>query len=277
MNEPTIQAIVEEVLKRLETKPESKIPIAVSARHCHLSTEHIAYLFGKGYELTEKFALSQPGQFAAKEQVMIVGPKGSIERVRILGPPRKLTQVEVSFSDAVRLGLRPPVRQSGDLQGAAPITIVGPKGSIFIKEGLIIAQSHIHMQPDDALRFNVADGDYVSVQVETIRPVTFEKVLIRVSERYKLEMHIDTDEANAGAISSAVFGELKGKTKASHSQERKVEAKHHQAHFFEGRLLTQREIMEANEKVINIKRSTIVTPLAKDTARDLGKVIRMIE
>lgn len=210
MNQQAIEAIVAEVISQLkgDAGKNDLIPIAVSARHCHLSQNDLEALFGEGYELTKKADLSQPGQFAANETITIVGPRGSIEKVRILGPARNMTQVEVSQTDAIKLGSTPPLRESGDIKGSAPITLVGPKGSLYKKEGLIMAQAHIHMNLDDATRFGVTNGEYVKVEVEGSRPVTFGKVLIRVSSRYKLEMHIDTDEANAGLISRKATGKL---------------------------------------------------------------------
>ncbi|MFD0698008.1 phosphate propanoyltransferase [Paenibacillus sp. GCM10027628] len=210
MDPQMIKSIVDEVVLHLnqEEKIKSAIPIGVSARHAHLSKEHLAALFGSGYELTKKADLSQPGQFAANETVLIAGPKGSIERVRILGPVRGATQVEVSKTDSVKLGLEPPLRESGDIKGSSPVTIVGPKGSIHISEGLIVAQCHIHMTPDDAAAFGVENGELVQVQTQGMRPIIFEKVLIRVSERYKLEMHIDTDEANAAFLTTGDTGTL---------------------------------------------------------------------
>jgi putative phosphotransacetylase len=210
MDQQAIQSIVEEVVSRLTvmnpTKPS--IPMAVSARHCHLSQRDLEALFGEGYELTKKADLSQPGQFAANESITIVGPRGSLEKVRILGPARNITQVEVSQTDSVKLGVKPPLRESGDIEGSAPITLVGPKGSLYKKEGLIIAQAHIHMTPEDASIFSVENGEYVKIEVNGVRPVTLGKVLIRVSPRYKLEMHVDTDEANAGFICRETVGKL---------------------------------------------------------------------
>lgn len=198
MNSHVIQAIVEKVIKEMEKAAEMpSIPIGVSARHVHLSQEHLDILFGANYQLTKKSDLSQPGQFAANETVTVVGPKGSLERVRILGPVRGGTQIEVSKTDSVKLGLNPPLRESGNIKGSSPATIVGPKGSIYLTEGLIIAQNHIHMAPSDAERLQVQNGQFVQVKVQGKRPLLFDQVLIRVSPRYQLEMHIDTDEANA--------------------------------------------------------------------------------
>lgn len=210
MNQQAIQSIVEEVVQQLNkhTSKNNSVPMAVSARHCHLSKPDLEALFGEGYELTKKADLSQPGQFAANETIMIAGPRGSIESVRILGPARNMTQVEVSRTDSFKLGARPPLRESGDIKDSAPITIVGPKGSLHKKEGLIIAQPHIHMTEEDAKSYGVENGEYVRVRTDSERPVTLEKVLIRVSPKYKLEMHVDTDEANASLISTGTMGTL---------------------------------------------------------------------
>ena len=176
------------------------VPIGVSARHIHLTQEHIEALFGPGYRLT-KFKDLMGGQYAANEKVTIVGLKlRAIENVRILGPARKKSQVEISATDAVKLGVKAPIRESGDLAGSAPIAIVGPAGALYLKEGCIIAARHIHMSPADAEKAGVRDGDYVSVKVDNDRGTVFQKVKIRVDESFTLEMHIDTDEANASHI-----------------------------------------------------------------------------
>lgn len=210
MNEQAIQSIVEEIVSRLKgsSGKDHSIPMAVSARHCHLSQRDLEILFGTGYQLTKKADLSQPGQFAANETITIAGPRGSLEKVRILGPARNMTQVEVSRTDSIRMGLKPPLRESGNIEGSSPVTLIGPKGSLYKKEGLIIAQAHIHMAPEDAEAFGVENGEYVKVEAEGERPISFGKVLIRISPRYRLEMHIDTDEANAGLIAGKTAGRL---------------------------------------------------------------------
>lgn len=176
------------------------VPVGVSNRHIHLSQEHVEALFGPGYQLTKKKEL-MGGQFACNECCTIVGLKlRAIENVRVLGPARKSTQVEISSTDARKLGINVPVRESGDIAGSAPIAIVGPKGAVYCKEGCIIAARHIHMSPADAASCGVQDGDYVSVKVENERGTTFNHVKIRVDESFTLEMHIDTDEANASEI-----------------------------------------------------------------------------
>jgi len=177
------------------------IPVAVSARHVHLSRKDMDVLFGPGSELTPVKTL-MGGQFAAKEQVTIVGPSlRPIEKVRVLGPLRRQTQVEISATDAFLLKVKAPVRPSGDLKGSAGITVVGPKGVLKLEEGCIIANRHIHMSPDDAERFGVKDGDYVNTLAEGERRTMFYGVQIRVDPKFTLEMHIDTDDANAAGMS----------------------------------------------------------------------------
>lgn len=177
-----------------------QVPVGVSNRHIHLSQEHVEALFGEGYQLTKKKDL-MGGQFACNECCTIVGLKlRAIENVRVLGPVRKNTQIEISATDARTLGISVPVRESGDTAGSAPVAIVGPKGAVYLKEGCIIAARHIHMSPSDAARCSLHDGDYVSVRVDNERGTTFDRVKIRVDESFTLEMHIDTDEANASQI-----------------------------------------------------------------------------
>ncbi|MDY5701052.1 MAG: phosphate propanoyltransferase [Lachnospiraceae bacterium] len=178
-------------------KPRIKVPIGVSARHIHLTQEDVEKLFGEGYQLTKRSEL-MGGQFASNEQCTIVGLKlRAIENVRILGPVRSKSQVEISATDARTLGVKAPTRQSGDIAGSAPIALVGPKGAIYLKEGCIVAARHIHMPPADAEAAGVKDGDMVSVRMGDERGALLEQVKIRVDESFTLEMHIDTDEANA--------------------------------------------------------------------------------
>jgi acetate kinase len=184
------------------------IPIGVSAHHIHLSQEHLEELFGPGHELTPRAPLSQPGQFASEEQLSLIGPRGRIDRVRVLGPVRSQTQVEISRTEEYRLGIDAPVRMSGDLGGSPGLILEGPKGQIKLQEGAICAQRHIHMTPEDALYFGLRDGDVVSVRIEGERSVVFGDIAVRVSPKYKLEMHLDTDEANAAQISNGDVGYL---------------------------------------------------------------------
>lgn len=200
MTEQFVSEITRLVAQQLQNygnvESEHKVPIGVSARHVHLSQEHLEILFGKGYELNKKKDL-MGGQYAAQECVTLVGTKlRAIENVRILGPVRKETQVEVARTDAIRLGINPPIRLSGDIKGSAPIALVGPAGAVYLNEGCIIAKRHIHMSPQDAKNFGVVDGQTVRVRFDSNRGGIFEDVQIRVDDTFTLEMHIDTDEAN---------------------------------------------------------------------------------
>ncbi len=191
------------------TNTASSIPIAVSARHVHLNEEALRALFGPEHRLTHLKDISQPGQFACEEQVSVIGPRGRLDRVRILGPLRQQTQVEISRTDEFALGVDAPLRDSGKLEGSAPITLEGPAGSLHLREGLICAKRHIHMHPSDAEHFGVKDGDEVEVKLQGgPRDLTFGDVLIRVSPSYRLEMHIDTDEANAAELGQGAEGTL---------------------------------------------------------------------
>ncbi|MCA0754114.1 phosphate propanoyltransferase [Paenibacillus sp. N4] len=185
-----------------------EVPIGVSARHIHLSEEHVEALFGEGYSLTEMKPLSQPGQYAANETVAVIGPKGTFAKVRILGPARKRTQLEVSRTDAFALGVNPPVRESGDIAGSAGIKLQGPAGEIVIEEGVIVAARHIHFHTTDAERYGVTDKQKLRVRVGGERGVVFENVVARVHGQYALDMHIDTDEANAAGIKNGDKAEI---------------------------------------------------------------------
>lgn len=198
------------VAKENEVNTVPQIPIAISARHVHLTQEVVEQLFGEGYELTAKKWLSQPGQFAANETVSIVGPKNTLERVRVLGPTRSLNQIEISRTDEYFLGIDAPIRASGNIANTPGATLIGPAGKVTLKEGVICALRHIHMTPEDAEIFGVKDKDVVELEVagDSGRKLTFGDVLIRVSPKYKLEMHIDTDEGNAAEIRSGATGVL---------------------------------------------------------------------
>jgi len=185
------------------------IPIAVSARHLHLNREGFEQLFGVGKEPTKYRDISQPGQYACEERVNLIGPRGRIDGVRLLGPLRPKNQVEVSRTDEFKLGVDAPIRDSGNVAGSAPITLEGPAGTLPLHEGLICAKRHIHMSPEDAARFEVKDGDEVEVALEGgPRDLVFGDVLVRVSPKFTLEMHIDTDEANAAELDQGARGEL---------------------------------------------------------------------
>jgi len=185
----------------------AKVLIETSARHIHLSQEHVDILFGAGHQLTHKKDLSQPGQFACEERVTVVGPKRELKNVSILGPVRKESQVELSATDARSIGLNAPVRESGVLEGSAPCKLVGPAGEVELEYGVIVAKRHIHITPEDAQAFGVSDKEIVKVKaVSDGRSLIFDDVVVRVSASYATAMHIDTDEANA--CGGATVGEI---------------------------------------------------------------------
>ena len=196
-----VEQITRMVLQAIESAKGNesvmKVPVGVSARHIHLTQQDVEKLFGEGYQLTKKKEL-MGGQFAANEQCTVVGLKlRAIENVRILGPVRKQSQVEISATDARTLGVNAPLRESGDTKGSAPVALVGPKGVVYLDEGCIVAARHIHMTPAQASSVFLHDGDYVSVRMGNERGAVLDHVKIRVDESFSLEMHIDTDEANA--------------------------------------------------------------------------------
>lgn len=198
MDTSELKKAIKEIIINIQQKTEEKlVPLEASGRHVHLSQEDVNKLFGAGYELTPKRELSQPGQYLAEEKVKIIGSRGVIENAAILGPARGSSQVELSKTDAVKLGVDAPLRFSGDIKGSASAFLASKDNVIKLEEGVIIAKRHIHMTPDDAERLNVLDGEIVSIETLTERPVIFKDVLIRVNKDYHLNMHIDYDEANA--------------------------------------------------------------------------------
>ncbi len=194
----------------LETQRRQPIPIEVSAHHVHLSQEHVEALFGPGHELTKEGDLSQPGQYACAEKVNLVGPKGRVERVRVLGPTRKASQVEIAMTEQYKLGIHPPIRESGDLRDTPGITLEGPAGKAVLSEGVICALRHIHIPPEDALRYGLRDRSTVKVRVKGDRELVFGDVRVRVDPNFKLAMHIDTDEGNAGGLKTGDEGFIEG-------------------------------------------------------------------
>lgn len=186
---------------------KKNVPVGLSNRHIHLSQEHIEILFGKGCTLTKFKDLSQPDQYAAEEKVEVIGPKGSL-KMRVLGPARGTTQIEVSITDGFVLGLKPPVRDSGDLEDSPGCTIKGPKGEVVIEKGVIAAARHIHFHTSDAERFGLCDKDRVRVKIEGERGLIFENVLARVHKNYALEFHLDIDEGNAAGLKNGQLVEV---------------------------------------------------------------------
>ena len=190
---------------------ENKILVETSARHIHVTEEALEYLMGEGFKLEVKKMLSQPGQFASTTKLDLVGPKNTIKGVSILGPVRNACQVEVSATDARTLGVKAPIRESGDIKGSAPIKIVNPLNGkeLNLEEGCIVAKRHIHMTPADAEAFNVKNGDIVKVKISgTGRETIFGDTVIRVSPKFSLAMHIDTDESNAASAFGEIYGEI---------------------------------------------------------------------
>ena len=215
----TISEIVKRVVDACTTgeKPctapaeEGNIPVGISNRHIHLTREHVDILFGKGYELTNKKDLSQPGQFACAEKLLVVGPKGTL-KASILGPTRPASQVEISLTDARAIGVTAPIRESGDIAGSAPCKLVNPENGaeIELSEGVIVAKRHIHLTPEAAKEMGVADKQIVSVEIKSERTTVFGDVVVRVSEKFAPAMHIDTDEANAACAFGTIYGTVIG-------------------------------------------------------------------
>jgi putative phosphotransacetylase len=187
---------------RAAAQGEYYVPAAASARHVHLSKADVATLFGEGYELKPMKPLTQPDQFAAEEKVDIVGPRGTIAGVRVLGPARKDTQIEVSLTDAVKLGIKPVVRMSGDIAFSPGAKLVGPKGSIDLPQGVIISARHLHMSKDEAAAYGLKNGDVVSLKKSGLRETIFGNVVVRSGDGHSLEVHLDTDEANAAMLNN---------------------------------------------------------------------------
>ena len=272
VNEDKITRMVSRILEEYTGGPNGiSIPVEVSGRHVHLSSEHIESLFGKGYRLTEKKELSQPGQFLSNERVTVFTPKGELENVAVLGPARNETQVELSRTDARRLGLNPPVNLSGDLTGACDVYIMSEYGAVKAEGAVIVAANHIHMTGEDAKRLGLRDHQKVKVLMETERPVTFEDVNIRVSDAYSLVMHIDTDEANAcdhkngdnakitglrAMKAPSVKAQKKEQTRTCSSEEKLITAER------------AKELVKRPDSKIVIKKGVILTPLAKDVFND---------
>jgi acetate kinase len=198
------------IVRVLESQKQQPFLVEVSAHHIHLTQEHVEALFGKGHQLTKQADLSQPGQYACKEQLAIVGPKGRIERVRVLGPTRKYTQIEIAMTEQFKLGVYPPIRESGDIADTPGCTLESPTGSVKVDRGVICALRHVHMTPADALRYGVRDKSYVRVRIASDRGLVFGDVLVRVDPNFALAMHIDTDEANAANVKTGAQGYIEG-------------------------------------------------------------------
>ena len=204
----SFENLIDKVIDRIQNELDSSFEVEASGRHVHLSRKELDALFGTGYELTKVKDLSQPGQYASKERLTVVGPKGAFHNVVILGPVRKESQVEVSLTDCLQLGVKAPIRESGDIEGTPGIVLVNGDKSVSLEKGLIVAKRHVHMTPEDAEKIGVKNHDIVKVKVEGARPLIFDDVVIRVSPKFATYMHIDYDEANACGFSKGIRGRI---------------------------------------------------------------------
>ena len=204
----SFENLIDKVIDRIQNELDSSFEVEASGRHVHLSRKELDALFGTGYELTKAKDLSQPGQYASKERLTVVGPKGAFHNVVILGPVRKESQVEVSLTDCLQLGVKAPIRESGDIEGTPGIVLVNGDKSVPLDKGLIVAKRHVHMTPEDAEKIGVKNHDIVKVKVEGARPLIFDDVVIRVSPKFATYMHIDYDEANACGFSKGIRGRI---------------------------------------------------------------------
>ena len=204
----SLENLIDKVIDRIQNELDSSFEVEASGRHVHLSRKELDALFGTGYELTKAKDLSQPGQYASKERLTVVGPKGAFHNVVILGPVRKESQVEVSLTDCLQLGVKAPIRESGDIEGTPGIVLVNGDKSVSLDKGLIVAKRHVHMTPEDAEKIGVKNHDIVKVKVEGARPLIFDDVVIRVSPKFATYMHIDYDEANACGFSKGIRGRI---------------------------------------------------------------------
>ena len=230
------------------------IPIEASARHAHLTRQAVEKLFGPGVSLARQRALSQPGEFLAEQRIKVVTPAGELANVAVLGPARGAVQVELSLTDACTLGLDAPIRLSGDLRGAADVVLVGPAGAMEAPGSAIVAQAHVHMTPADARACNVSDGDILCVRTGSARPVVFENVAARVSEKFALAMHIDFDEANACALQPGDVGTL---LECSSNEEQRI--------VIDEKLITEEKAKRLiSQGKLTLRKGTIITPAARD-------------
>ncbi|MBQ8129601.1 MAG: phosphate propanoyltransferase [Clostridia bacterium] len=294
MNEKELQSAVERIiLTELARLGEPFVPVVSSNRHCHLSQKDVEALFGEGYQLTRLRDLSQPGQFACNEQVTIETEKGKM-KLRVVGPARRETQVELAQTDAVKLGLRPPLRMSGELENTPGCVLSSGERRVTIPRGVIVAARHLHLSPEEAEAYGLADGDVVSLKVEGPRPCVMENVVVRSGPGHRLEVHVDTDEANACLLKSGQLCRVIRGTQAAPAAgaltaalgrapapavpraEPKPEAKREtmlDVSREPRRLITEDDVRQAARdgyKIIRYGKDAILTPLARDTAYEKG-------
>lgn len=278
------------------------VPVEVSARHVHLSRQDAEKLFGKGYQLKKSKDISQPGQFLCEERVSLIGPKGRFDRVAVLGPFRDKTQIEISLTDSRSLGIKAPVRMSGDLDGAADLYIMASDKIIHADGAAIVARNHLHMTKEDAVRFGLRNKQKIKIKMNTARPVTFENVIVRVSDSSRLDFHIDYDEANACGFINGDMGfictegayqtkcqSIDMPVQSAHSTEplyseaspvnKQQNSEQNVGMHIEEKLLTERSLYECYRKeikTVTIGKNTIITPMAKDYAREKGIAIHYV-
>lgn len=281
MNRQQIQEIILRVLAECGEQMTGRelpldFPVEVSAKHVHLTKEAVGQLFGAGAKLTPKRPLSQPGQFLSEERVTLVTPKGRIENVAVLGPEREEVQTELSLTDCRMLGIDAPICMSGDLEGAGDVYIIGPKGMIFAKESVIIAQAHIHITPPEAGQIGITDGQRVSVTIGGERKITLENVICRVSSQAALAMHIDFDEANACMLPKNATARMRvsgGACAEDSCADRKAPKPAPLSAVFEGKLITEavaRRLASEKQSTLMVAKGVILTPSAKDVLRQSG-------
>lgn len=291
MNKQQVEEIIFRVLSQYGEGEMQELPlefpVEVSARHVHLTEEAVEQLFGAGAKLTPKRPLSQPGQFLSEERVTLVTSKGRIENVAVLGPARSAIQTELSLTDCRALGLQAPLKMSGDLEGAADVYIFGPKGVVFAKESVIIAQAHIHITPEDADKIGIVNGQKVSVELPGERSMVMDDVICRVSKEAGLAMHIDFDEANGCMLQKNALAKMRVSTKKKTAAEAAyitektkvcdtVDAESEKSNTeitvkeFEGKLITEaiaRQLVAEKVTKVAMKKGLIITPAAKDVFR----------
>jgi putative phosphotransacetylase len=271
-----VSIVISKICENSQTAVHPKpFPIGVSNRHIHLSGKDVEVLFGAGHSINCERDLSQPGQCAASETVIIAGPRGSIEQVRVLGPVRSRTQVEISRGDTFHLGVDAPTRESGKLYGSCGLTVIGPAGSLQLAEGAIIAKRHIHMSPHDACGYGVTDSQTVRVRVDGERGVIYDNVVVRVSEKFVLEFHIDIDEANAAGIKQGDMARMICMSGCCGKDENAIPAPGgNTAKIIEEPILlvTEEIVRQVLRKkaVLVINKGVICTPLARDAIKELG-------
>lgn len=287
MDEAWIRQVVEKVLAAYDgasTGSVCPIPAEASGRHAHLSQKHVEALFGTGYVLRKKKDISQPGQYLCEERVTLVGPKGRLDNVAVLGPVRKETQVEISLTDGKALGIDAPVRMSGDLAGAADVFLMSGSSLIKAENAVIAARNHLHMTIKDAERFQVKNGELVQVVMNTKRPLVFQNVMVRADDNGALGFHMDYDEANAcgfqkgdtamlmksGEPASCLSKEAKAPSAKTESKVETIEAK----------LISESDIRTLHQRhvsTVQVKKGSLVTPLARDLAREKHMTIHIVQ